>query len=202
MGCRGSWLWAEHEILDYQETNSDCHSQTNRPEGVKVAKIKAKRREAARARRIATEDVMESLGLKRVKVNRENILRMSRSLDAWKHRMDMAGTYRPTGEFTDSERRKPDGKAENCGGARPWSSRSKGPRSSGETLQNVGQIHHSGDEYGRQGIPDQPTSTLIALPRTRMVNQAVVKFLEQEERLERVVRGTGNNWKTRKGSSK
>ena len=28
---------------------------------------------------------------------------------------------------------------------------------------------------------DQPTSTLIALPRTRMVNQAVVKFLEQEE---------------------
>ena len=31
---------------------------------------------------------------------------------------------------------------------------------------------------------DQPTSTLIALPRTRMVNQAVVKFLEQEERPE------------------
>ena len=31
---------------------------------------------------------------------------------------------------------------------------------------------------------DQPTSTLIALPRTRMVNQAVVKFLGQEERPE------------------
>ena len=27
---------------------------------------------------------------------------------------------------------------------------------------------------------DQPTSTLIALPRTGIVNQAVVKFLEQE----------------------
>ncbi len=31
---------------------------------------------------------------------------------------------------------------------------------------------------------DQSTSTLIALPRTRMVNQAAVKFLEQEERPE------------------
>ena len=31
---------------------------------------------------------------------------------------------------------------------------------------------------------DSPTSTLIALPRTRMVNQTVVKFLEQEERPE------------------
>ena len=36
---------------------------------LRTAKIKAKRREAARARRIATKDVMESLGLKRVKVD-------------------------------------------------------------------------------------------------------------------------------------
>ena len=34
-----------------------------------VAKTKAKRRLAARARRIAKADVMASLGLKRVKVN-------------------------------------------------------------------------------------------------------------------------------------
>ena len=33
------------------------------------AKTKAKRRAAARARRIATKDIMESLGLSRVKVN-------------------------------------------------------------------------------------------------------------------------------------
>ena len=33
-----------------------------------VAKAKAKRRAAARARRIATKDIMESLGMKRVKV--------------------------------------------------------------------------------------------------------------------------------------
>ena len=33
------------------------------------AKAKAKRRAAARARRIATKDIMESLGLKRVKVD-------------------------------------------------------------------------------------------------------------------------------------
>jgi hypothetical protein len=33
------------------------------------AKTKAKRRAAARARRIATKDIMESLGLKRVKVD-------------------------------------------------------------------------------------------------------------------------------------
>ena len=33
------------------------------------AKAKAKRRAAARARRIATKDIMESLGLSRVKVN-------------------------------------------------------------------------------------------------------------------------------------
>ena len=34
-----------------------------------TAKAKAKRRAAARARRIATKDIMESLGLSRVKVN-------------------------------------------------------------------------------------------------------------------------------------
>ena len=33
------------------------------------AKAKAKRRAAARARRIATKDIMESLGLNRVKVD-------------------------------------------------------------------------------------------------------------------------------------
>ena len=36
---------------------------------LRKAKTKAKRRAAARARRIATKDIMESLGLKRVKVN-------------------------------------------------------------------------------------------------------------------------------------
>ena len=36
---------------------------------LRTAKAKAKRRAAARARRIATKDIMESLGLKRVKVD-------------------------------------------------------------------------------------------------------------------------------------
>ena len=36
---------------------------------LRTAKAKAKRRAAARARRIATKDIMESLGLSRVKVN-------------------------------------------------------------------------------------------------------------------------------------
>jgi hypothetical protein len=36
---------------------------------LRAAKTKSKRRAAARARRIATKDIMESLGLKRVKVD-------------------------------------------------------------------------------------------------------------------------------------
>ncbi len=36
---------------------------------LRTAKAKAKRRAAARARRIATKDIMESLGLSRVKVD-------------------------------------------------------------------------------------------------------------------------------------
>jgi hypothetical protein len=36
---------------------------------LRTAKAKAKRRAAARARRIATKDIMESLGMKRVKVD-------------------------------------------------------------------------------------------------------------------------------------
>ena len=38
---------------------------------LRTAKTKAKRRAAARARRIAKQDIMESLGLSRVKVNGE-----------------------------------------------------------------------------------------------------------------------------------
>ncbi len=36
---------------------------------LRIARAKAKRRAAARARRTITKDIMESLGLKRVKVN-------------------------------------------------------------------------------------------------------------------------------------
>jgi hypothetical protein len=62
--------------------------------------------------------------------------------------------------------------------------RSPGPRGSGETLWIVRPILTWVVNKAVKEFLDQPTSTLIALPRTRMVNQAVVKFLEQEERPE------------------
>ena len=98
--------------------------------------------------------------------------------------MDLAGTYLPIREFTDSERRE------------SWQS---GTKQTGRTVVELDPpvrealVKHCGLS-GRsitwvvnkavKEFLDQPTSTLIALPRTRMVNQAVVKFLEQEERPE------------------
>ena len=98
--------------------------------------------------------------------------------------MDLVGTYLPIREFTDSERRE------------PWQSATK---QTGRTVVELDPpvrealVKHCGLS-GRsitwvvnkavKEFLDSPTSALIALPRTRMVNQAVVKFLEQEERPE------------------